>query len=341
MMHKRTYLLLAWFAFLIVVVVLAAVFPLLHVSVLEEALWTSSEQFFFTVFLLVGMLTLFLAGLVQTVGLVSRQIFRMKVEAIVTNKPFRGHLEEDALLLQLSTKLAALTRQVQLVDNQDLVKRETIIEGERKRIARDLHDTVSQELFATSMILSGLSASLVQLPVDTVAEQLALVKDLVESAQKDLRILLLHLRPSELEGKTLVEGFELILREVSDKSSIQVHFTHEVDRLPKSIEEHLFRIAQEIISNTLRHAQATNLAVYLIQRETELQLKMADDGKGFVQGQETDLSYGLTNIRERVDDMAGSLQIRTAPDHGVAIDIRIPLVKGKEEEDEDTCTVGG
>ena len=96
--------------------------------------------------------------------------------------------------------------------------------------------------------------------------------------------------------------------------------------------KHLFRIAQEIISNTLRHAHAKHLDVYLIQSETELQLKMTDDGVGFVQDEEQELSYGLANIQERVEDLAGTLKIRSAPNKGVAIDIRIPLLNGGEDD---------
>ncbi|HEL1557274.1 TPA: sensor histidine kinase [Streptococcus suis] len=331
-MKRRTYFLLVWLSALIVLVVIASVLPLLNYSLLNPSLWVSTNQFIMTIVLLIIVLSLFLGILVQTVSLVSTQVMRLKLQAILKNKSIKDNHEEDPLLLQLSDKVKTLTRQVQLLDNQDLVNREEIVEGERKRIARDLHDTVSQELFATSMILSGLSSNIASLPQETVQEQLVLVKDMIESAQRDLRILLLHLRPSELESKTLVEGFELILREVSDKSSIVVHFQHEVSELPKLIEEHLFRIAQEIISNTLRHAKAKHLDVYLLQKETELQLKMTDDGIGFQQGADDELSYGLQNIRERVEDMAGTIKIRTAPNKGVAIDIRIPLLKGKDDE---------
>lgn len=338
-MRTRLYMLLAWIATLIVFVVLASILPLLHYSLWDVSLWFSTEQLLFTLILLVIVLTLFLAALVQTVSVASTQIMRAKLQAILKNKSIRADTDSDELLLQLSDKVRGLTRQVQLIDNQDLVKREEIVEGERKRIARDLHDTVSQELFATSMILSGLSSSIATLSQEVVQEQLLLVKEMIESAQRDLRILLLHLRPSELEGKSLIEGFEVILREVSDKSNIIVHFQHEVDELPTLIEEHLFRIAQEIISNTLRHAKAKHLDVYLIQKETELQLKMTDDGIGFQKEADEELSYGLQNIRERVEDMAGTIAIRTAPDKGVAIDIRVPLLKGKEDE-HDSSTVG-
>ncbi|MBY5035418.1 sensor histidine kinase [Streptococcus gallolyticus] len=331
-MTRRTFLLLLWYAALIILVVLAAIFPLLNLSVWDISLWISTEQLVFTLLLLVFVLAFFLFILVQSSAITATQLMRQKLRSILQNKSIRTASEEDQLLLDLSDKVRNLTKQVQLIDNQDLVKREEIVESERKRIARDLHDTVSQELFATSMILSGLSSNVAQLPTETVAQQLLTVKDLIESAQKDLRILLLHLRPSELADKNLVEGFEVILKEVSDKSAIEVNFYHEIEEIPKLIEEHLFRIGQEIISNTLRHAKAKHLDVYLVQHETEVQLKMTDDGVGFEQSDEKDMSYGLQNIQDRVEDMAGTVKIRTAPQKGVAIDIRIPLLKGKEDE---------
>lgn len=331
MMKKSTVFLLAWYATVMVFVVLAAILPLLHQSIFDLSFWISTDQLIFTLILLIVILTFFLVILVQTSNLVATQGMQQHLRAILQNKSIRATAGQDQLLLQLSEKVTSLTRQVQMIDNQDLVKREEIVEDERKRIARDLHDTVSQELFATSMILSGVTGNLSTISQENLSQQLQTVKQMIETAQRDLRILLLHLRPSELDGKSLVEGFELILKEVSDKSNIQVYFKHEVGELPKLVEEHLFRIAQEIISNTLRHAHAKHLDVYLIQTDYELQLKMIDDGVGFVQEKDQELSYGLQNIQERVEDMAGTLKIRTAPNKGVAIDIRIPLLKGGED----------
>ena len=117
-----------------------------------------------------------------------------------------------------------------------------------------------------------------------------------------------------------------ILKELEEKSELKVSFKYEVDELPKKIEEHVFRIVQELISNTLRHAQASCLDVYLYQTDTELQLKVADNGRGFQLDDVDELSYGLRNIKERVEDMAGSIQLLTAPKQGLAVDIRIPLL---------------
>ena len=232
----------------------------------------------------------------------------------------------DASFKSLSGKLILLTEAVQKAENQGLVKEETIIEKERKRIARDLHDTVSQELFAAHMILSGVSQQALKLDREKMQTQLQSVAAILETAQKDLRVLLLHLRPVELEEKSLIEGIQILLKELEDKSDLKVSLKQNVSKLPKKIEEHIFRILQELISNTLRHAQASCLDVYLYQTEVELQLKVVDNGIGFQLGSLDDLSYGLRNIKERVEDMAGTVQLLTAPKQGLAVDIRIPLL---------------
>jgi len=245
---------------------------------------------------------------------ISRRRIQANLKNLLAGKDIKslGDDDLDASFKNLSGKLGLLTEAIQKADNQALVKEEVIIEKERKRIARDLHDTVSQEIF--------------RLDKEKMQTQLQSVTAILETAQRDLRILLLHLRPIELEQKSLVEGIQLLLKELEEKSELKVSFKYQVDELPKKIEEHVFRIVQELISNTLRHAQASCLDVYLYQTETGLQLKVVDNGRGFQLDDVDELSYGLRNIKERVEDMAGSIQLLTAPKQGLAVDIRIPLL---------------
>lgn len=259
--------------------------------------------------------------------------YQKNIRHILDGQPIRPshQVDIDRGFHKIATKLTLLTENLQKSENQVLQKEEVIIEKERRRIARDLHDTVSQELFAANMILSGIAGRLDSLEKHKVAQQLQSVTAILDTAQKDLRVLLLHLRPIELEGRSLVAGLEVIVKELTDKSDIEVHFEHQVDRIPQKIEEHIFRIAQEIISNTLRHAKASRLDVYLYQNKNEVQLKMSDNGIGFHREKLDEVSYGLKNIEERVYDMAGEIQILTAPKQGVAIDIRVPLLEGSEK----------
>ena len=259
---------------------------------------------------------------------VSRRKIQVNLKRLLAGKEVISFADPDldASFKSLSGKLNLLTEAVQKAENQSLVKEEAIIEKERKRIARDLHDTVSQELFAAHMILSGVSQQALKLDREKMQAQLQSVAAILETAQKDLRVLLLHLRPVELEEKSLIEGIQILLKELEDKSDLKVSLKQNVSKLPKKIEEHIFRILQELISNTLRHAQASCLDVYLYQTDVEVQLKVVDNGIGFQLGSLDDLSYGLRNIKERVEDMAGTVQLLTAPKQGLAVDIRIPLL---------------
>lgn len=243
-----------------------------------------------------------------------------------------GQYEIDSSLKQIEKKLHNLTENLQKSENKSLQSEEKVVEKERQRIARDLHDTVSQELFAANMILSGVAGNIEHIAQDNLHQQLEGISDILETAQKDLRILLLHLRPTELENRSLVEGMDVIIKELTDKSDLEVHFKHEVRHLPKQIEEHVFRIVQEIINNTLRHAQASHLDIYLYQTPNELKLKVSDNGVGFDPKDLDELSYGLKNIKDRVSDMAGTIKILTAPKKGVSIEVIIPLLERGHHE---------
>ena len=287
-----------------------------------------TEKLIFLILVFSLSMTFFFVLFWRVIEEVSRRKMQVNLKRLLAGKEVVSFAdpELDVSFKSLSGKLNLLTEAVQKAENQSLVKEEAIIEKERKRIARDLHDTVSQELFAAHMILSGVSQQALKLDREKMQTQLQSVVAILETAQKDLRVLLLHLRPVELEEKSLVEGIQILLKELEDKSDLKVSLKQNVSKLPKKIEEHIFRILQELISNTLRHAQASCLDVYLYQTDVEVQLKVVDNGIGFQLGSLDDLSYGLRNIKERVEDMAGTVQLLTAPKQGLAVDIRIPLL---------------
>ena len=328
-MKKQPYILIGLTSFLFVAFLFRSIFKVLDLE------WTSlfqdlekTEKVVFLGLMFSLALAFLLVLFWKMVDEISRRRIQANLKRLLAGKDIKslGDADLDASFRNLSGKLGLLTEAIQKADNQVLVKEEEIVEKERKRIARDLHDTVSQEIFAAHMMLSGLSQQASRLDKEKMQTQLQSVTAILETAQRDLRILLLHLRPIELEQKSIVEGIQLLLKELEEKSELKVSFKYQVDELPKKIEEHVFRIVQELISNPLRHAQASCLDVYLYQTETELQLKVVDNGRGFEPADVDDLSYGLRNIKERVEDMAGNIQLLTAPKQGLAVDIRIPLL---------------
>ena len=290
------------------------------------------QSFAFFVLVLGLALTILLAAAARFLQHLSLSQVQKNLKAILEGRGIQetGQAELDDSFVHLKEKLDSLTENLQKSENQVLQAEEKIIEKERRRIARDLHDTVSQELFAANMILSGVAGNVERLDKDNLQQQLKGIADILETAQKDLRILLLHLRPTELENRTLVEGMNVLIKELTDKSDLTVQFKHEVIGLPKQIEEHIFRIIQEIINNTLRHAQASRLDIYLYQTPNRLKLKVSDDGIGFDPASLADMSYGLKNIEERVAGMGGQCKIISIANQGTIIEIKIPQKQEKE-----------
>ncbi len=328
-MKKQSYLLIGLTALLFILFLTNSLLDILNLDwsyLLQDI--EKTEKLIFLVLVFSLSMTFFFVLFWRVMEEISRRKMQVNLKRLLAGKEVVSFADPDldASFKSLSGKLNLLTEAVQKAENQGLVREEAIIEKERKRIARDLHDTVSQELFAAHMILSGVSQQALKLDREKMQTQLQSVAAILETAQKDLRVLLLHLRPVELEEKSLVEGIQILLKELEDKSDLKVSLKQNVSKLPKKIEEHIFRILQELISNTLRHAQASCLDVYLYQTDVELQLKVVDNGIGFQLGSLDDLSYGLRNIKERVEDMAGTVQLLTAPKQGLAVDIRIPLL---------------
>ena len=338
-MKKQYYLLLLFYALLTVSATVFVTLDSLKIDLLHsfKNIWLA-ERFVFSVFFITVSLTVLLLLFWVILDDLSKRQINRNLRRILTNTSLK--LEEDTELntnlKRLSKKMAQLTTSLQNTENTGLLNGEEIVKKERGRIARDLHDTVSQDLFAATMILSGLIQNAHHIDSEKMTQQLQVVEDTLEKAQNDLRILLLHLRPIELENRTLSEGFDLILKELTDKSNIQVVYENNVTTLPKKVEDNVFRIGQEFISNTLKHAKATRLEVYLHQTDNSLQLKMVDNGVGFDIDEHHELSYGLKNIRDRVDDLAGTIQLLSQAGKGTSLDIRLPLIAEDVEETQES-----
>lgn len=332
-MKKQTILLIFLFDITVLVTVSVVLFNILGLPIdVLTSNWKLGLRLLFTLLSLsVSLMVFLISGWFLLDEYSKRQVNR-DLQRILENRAVHHDMDTNLgqNLNRLSIKMRHLTASLQKTENAYIETSEDIVKRERRRIARDLHDTVSQELFASSMMLSGLIQTVPQLTVTQLQDQLTAVERVINDAQKDLRVLLLHLRPTELEGKTLSEGLQMILRELTDKANIQVTYQENLGQLPRTIEENLFRIAQEFISNTLKHANAKHLEVYAYQTDADVELKMLDDGRGFDIDASRELSYGIKNIQDRVEDMAGTVQMLSSEGKGVSMTIKIPLMKGEE-----------
>lgn len=245
-------------------------------------------------------------------------------------------------LSRISTKWEDQVTSLQRLSthNAELAERarySAIIE-ERQRLARELHDAVSQQLFAISMTATAVGRTLDK-DVDKARKQISLIEEMSSVAQSEMRALLLHLRPVTLEGKTLAQGIIELLQELQAKVPIEIAWDmDERIRLPKGIEDHLFRIVQEAISNTLRHSRATRMELKLNQPSDSIRLTIRDNGVGFVLDEKKHASYGLVSMKERVDEIGGAIHFVTAPGGGTRIEIRVPLIQDQGGESEGVGT---
>lgn len=226
-------------------------------------------------------------------------------------------------LVQLSADLQEFTATPVFVGEDT---KEEIIEKERSRIARELHDSVSQQLFAAMMMLSAINETIDGQLSEPIKKQLIKVEEVIGNAQTEMRALLLHLRPVALEDRSLKQGITNLLEELYSKVSLELKWELMETTLDSGIEDHLFRIVQEAVSNTLRHAKANKLEVYLNQTQDSVTLKIVDNGVGFESNQPDKVgSYGLRNMRERVVGLGGTFKIVSIKQQGTIVDISIPV----------------
>jgi NarL family two-component system sensor histidine kinase LiaS len=220
-------------------------------------------------------------------------------------------------------------------DNAQLAEKAkfSAVNEERQRLARELHDAVSQQLFAISMTATAVGRTLDK-DFDKAQRQIHLIEEMASVAQSEMRALLLHLRPVHLEGKRLSEGLIELLQELQAKVPMEISWEMDEEiRLPKGIEDHLFRIVQEALSNALRHSKASMLEVKLLHRPDGIRLSIRDNGVGFNLDAKKHASYGIVSMKERVNEIGGSLHIITAPERGTRIEIRVSILVEGDETD--------
>lgn len=230
--------------------------------------------------------------------------------------------EQVASLQRLSNSNAALAEQL----------KHAAVTEERQRLARELHDAVSQQLFAIAMTTAAMKR-LVEKNPQRASQQIELVEEMAAAAQAEMRALLLHLRPATLQNKTLKEAILELLDELTRKNTMELTWEIEdVEGLPSGIEDHLFRILQESLSNTLRHSRANLISVKLFTLQEQVRMRVSDDGVGFDPDGDKLTSYGLRSMQERVAEVGGSMEIYSAIGKGTQIEVRIPLMSQAERE---------
>ena len=199
-------------------------------------------------------------------------------------------------------------------------------ERERQRIAKDLHDGVGQLLSSVKMNLTNTESKLGN---EQAIQMLDQSKRDIDQIATELRNISYNLLPSSLEKFGLATAIEEQIKKLEDADNISLHFTNSVeqDRFDPQVEIMLYRLFQEMLNNTLKHAQASEITVQLLQYGKELQLMFEDNGKGFnlKSGLEQAGSSGLKNLYSRVALINGKISIDSHPSSGTIIIVEVNL----------------
>src|ERR671933_1312607 len=211
---------------------------------------------------------------------------------------------------QLSRELNSMAEQL---ENLLHTRGELATLEARNRFAQDLHDSVKQQIFATSLQIAAARA-LIEQDKEAAESHLAQADELVRLAQKELNILIHQMRPAALEGKGLPAALRDYAADWSRRSEIpaEVHVRGEREA-PLEVEQTLFRVAQEALANVARHSGAKSVEVDLIYDADAVTLRVADDGRGFDPTENPSKGVGLQSIRERLAKLGGHVDIESAP----------------------------
>ena len=265
-------------------------------------------------------------GMVTTFGLVRR--LRNLATATTTfadghyaqRVPVKGKDEVGQMEYQfnrMAEQLAlSMARQKELVESNARL-------AERSRISRELHDAISQDLFSLRMIAGGLQTAV---PEDSLVQpQIATLEQTTTNMIREMRALLLELRPSQLEQLGLAEALEELAKAYHTRLGITV--TTHITAVPLNtrVEHALLRIAQEAITNAARHANATMITLTLEAQSQAVSLTITDNGKGFQPAKlVVQHGLGLRLMQERIEELHGTFFLHSEPCQGTRLQVCLP-----------------
>jgi signal transduction histidine kinase len=255
--------------------------------------------------------------------------------------PFVEHSPTDsALNLQLYITLAALTtfclaaivserRRAALELAESQRRQAERVAQERQRIARDLHDSVSQSLFSTALHVRSAQRALARDgPESTgpVGEELSEVGQLTQGALAEMRALIFELRPDALAEEGLVVALTEHASALSAREGLVIEVDGPDERLPlePEAEEQLYRFGQEALANVIKHARASTATVHIAAEDGIVSLEVRDDGRGFDPAAVGGGRFGLRSMHGRVADLGGRLQVTSAPGRGTLMHAEVP-----------------
>jgi signal transduction histidine kinase len=229
--------------------------------------------------------------------------------------------DEQRVLLALAQRAALAIQNARLYEQAE---GRAALE-ERERLARELHDSVTQALYGASLYAEAASRALADGEVEPAATNLGDVRETIQEALGEMRLLLFELRPPLLEERGLAGALQARLAAVEARAGLVTDFQGGASqRLAPQTEQELFRMAQEALNNVLKHAHATRVSVRLDVSAERILLEIADNGLGFEPSLGGGGGFGLASMRQRAERLGGSLRIQSAPGTGARVCADIP-----------------
>lgn len=214
--------------------------------------------------------------------------------------------------------------------NNELIREieQSAIQQERLRLSRDLHDSVAQHLFSLTVSTRNLPTLLKTDPERSLA-QAKIIAEMAQQTLLELRALLVNLRPTNIIHHGLADALRKLCEQYSASHSLSIDCSVMLfgADIPKSVEDTLYRITQEALSNVAKHAQASEVAVSLVQGQKQINLSISDDGTGTINTQNKGM--GLHTMRERAIAIGGEFEIDSVIDHGTTVRVRLPLIESE------------
>ncbi len=248
--------------------------------------------------------------------------------------------EVGRLALQFDAMADALAQNIEVLQslaqsNADLALQaeQAAIRAERHRISRDLHDAIAQRLFSLSVSTKALP-SLISQNIERGVQQAQVIADIAEQTLLDLRALLVELRPSSLLQQGLADSLRRMFQQWESLQRVRVDaalmFTGR--HLPAPIEDAVYQIVQEALSNIAQHATASLVEISLVEGKNQLTLSISDNGQGFdPQFQPHKSHFGLVSMRERSAMFGGTFSVESMAGRGTTLQVILPLVEAAGE----------
>lgn len=238
----------------------------------------------------------------------------------------RGEGIETALALDACVRLMAVEFAALFAASMREAVGQVAILEERHRLARDLHDSLSQSLCGVGMCAEAAARLLEAGDVPGAVARLRDVRDSAGEALREMRFLLFDLRPSILHQEGLVRALAARLASVERRMGVQVHLAAAgVGRLPLPLEEAFYGVAREALNNSLRHGHATRLTVSVQQEDAAVGLEVADNGIGFEPAEGWGRGgMGLAGMRERAERIGASFEVSSSPGCGTTVRVSAP-----------------